>query len=279
MLKLSLTRHGVTKAVGSVLILLSLNACANMESPVLSLSAKQAMKSAHFTYQNVYPELEADIEGSNSAQVMGGLLFVAADIALMAKQKSDQDDLMAPIKEEIKDIDLHNSLRIEIEPVIRNSNLFTFSESALENTNAGYDATGALTPRYKFSEDFATLNTNLHMTISAESEQFKSALGVSPSFSKPILDTNLTHSYSPAGATHALPLSPALKDTAKKNLGQKLTFAGPVEAQKLISKEIGRIRTEAKQNNIALWAKDNGKEIKQALADAVKSSRRNFKQL
>ena len=268
MLKLSCNRHRATKTLGSFLILLSLSACANMERPVLSLSAKQAMKSGQLTYQTVHPDLEVDIEGSNSAQVMGGLLFLAADMAMMAKQESDQADLMAPIKEEIKDIHLLDSLRAEIEPVIHNSNAFQLAKGAGDKTATNYDATGALTPRYKFSEDFASLNTNLHLTISAESEQFKTALGVSPSFDKPIINTNLTHSYSPVGAQHALPRSAILKETAKKNLSQKLTFAGPVEAQKLIEKEIARIRAESKQNNIALWTKDHGKELKQALSEA-----------
>ncbi|MDV7338256.1 hypothetical protein RYZ26_01525 [Terasakiella sp. A23] len=96
----------------SILIIVGLTGCVGREKPVLSLTAKHAINSSEIFLNNKYADLKADIQGSNATQIMGGgLLWAAADIAAMTVQRNQQQELMAPILAEIKDVNLQNEIR------------------------------------------------------------------------------------------------------------------------------------------------------------------------
>lgn len=256
-----------------------LTGCAAREKPVLSLTAKQSMKTAKLVVINDHSELEADIQGSNSTQVMGGgLLWALADAAAMAEQTHSQSKVIAPIKAEVKSINLITTVKNEISQTIPSLSKFHFSreelkrdeiENYISSNQQGYDGIGILTPQYKFSEDFATLKTTMQVDFYPTSKTFKTALGVSDAFNAPAIDTRLHEETKPVSTLPALPDSTALKKQAKDKLSDKLVFASTIEAQKLITEEKNRIRETAKTTNAKIWSENNGLEIKKAITNST----------
>ncbi|NVK19725.1 MAG: hypothetical protein HWE30_13575 [Methylocystaceae bacterium] len=263
-----------------------LSGCVTKQKAVLTLNAKQVMKSGQLVMSNDHPELSADIEGANSGQVMGGLLFAMADVAIMAKQESDQEDLMEPIKEKVKSINLLSYTKDKISPVIAEMQKFQLADQDVHSAAFNdyvkvhadeFDGIGVLIPEFRFSEDFASLQTSLKVRFMPTSPSFKTALGVSEDFEGTVVDTELKHFYKPEKTKAALPRSKALAAEAKENIQEKLLFAYPSQINKMINDEKRKIRGKRKPENAKIWAENDGQEIKRALKEATEKLSQQLK--
>ncbi len=270
--------HGFVLPVFCILLMLVVTGCAGREKPVLSLAAKQSMNTSKLVIANNYPELEADIQGSNATAAMGGgLLFLALDIAAMTHQKVVQNNLIEPVIAYAPKPNMLTALKAEINQAVIPSTKFQYDgqeidhsdiESVLSKHSKEFDSVGVLIPKFRFSEDLSTLNTSLQVKFYPISSTLKAALKVSEGFNQPFIDTLVHEAVSPNGMKHALVNDLALKKEIESKIRKTSPLLSEKEIMEMTKSEIERVRTDAKNNNVMIWSQNNGQLVKEAISSS-----------
>lgn len=271
-------KYGFVSPVFCILLMLVFTGCAGREKPILSLAAKQSMNTSKIVIVNNYPELEAEIQGSNATAAMGGgLLFLALDVAAMTHQKVVQDNLIEPVIAYAPKPNMLTALKTEINQTVIPSTKFQYDgqeidqsdiEAVLGEHSNSFDSVGILIPKFRFSEDLSTLKTSLQVKFYPISPTLKAALKVSEGFDQPFVDTLLYEAISPNGMKHALANDLSLKKEVQSKIRKTSPFLSEKEIVDMTKSEIERVRTDAKNNNVMIWAQNNGQLVKEAISSS-----------
>ena len=222
----------------------------------LSETAKQRIASSKFILIKNQEELNAEVNASNIAGATGGgLIFALVDVAVTNSRANATEKLLAPIRNELIDFDVHKEIKQSVVPVVQ------------------------ATPWLKATADMAIVSGNYQDIINKTLEDKSIKADVVGAVSS---DYTLDSNFNTLKMTSVLELYSLNTSLNAANFGEKKSKKPkqpqPIYRTKVVYNKKIDAATKDATKNAKLWAVNNGQAIKLALKDAVSNTALQLKE-
>ena len=207
-------------------------------------TVKQRISSSEFVLIKNQEELNAEVKESNMGAA-GGLLFSLIDVAVINSRANEAEKLLAPIRNELIDFDMHKEIKQAVFPVIQATPWLHAKDITIISGKYQDIVNRTLKDKTNKADVMGAINVCYNLDSNFNNLKVKTTLELYPLH----IDLKIE------------------KDDKKESKKQKQVT--PIYRAKIEYNKKLTAATRKTSENAKLWAANNGQAIKVALKDSV----------